>query len=57
MKTKTNENFNRKRYLQSIVQNMINKRTSEAISGVYNISLEALDKDEKSIAQEKTKNT
>lgn len=55
MKTKTNENFNRKRYLQSIVQNMINKRTSEAISGVYNISLEALDKDEKSIAQEKRK--
>lgn len=57
MKTKTNENFNRKQYLQSIVQNMVNKRTPEAISGVYNISLEALTKNEnnKEIAIEKRK--
>lgn len=57
MKTKTNENFNRKQYLQSIVQNMVNKRTPEAISGVYNISLEAINKHEnnKEIAIEKRK--
>lgn len=52
---KTNENFDRKHYLRSIVQNMVNKRTPEAISGVYNISLESLNNDAKSIAIEKRK--
>ena len=52
---KTNENFDRKHYLRSIVQNMVNKRTPEAISGVYNISLESLNNDAKSISIEKRK--